>query len=149
MPETQPVEAMLRYFIHARDSVAIVVDEYGGTAGLVTIEDILEEIVGEIADEHEQAAPLLIRRLDERAWDIDGRAHVDDVNAQLHIALPERDDYDTIAGFVIATLGRIPKTGEKLAPAPGVAITIAQAEPRRIVRLRVERTDGPSAGAGD
>jgi CBS domain containing-hemolysin-like protein len=150
VPESRSIGDLFNDLRRAKVHLAIVLDEFGGTAGLVTVEDILEEIVGEIADEHEQAPLALIRPVAEgtkegRAWDIDGRAHVNDVNAQLHLGtnpendpLPERDDYDTIAGFIIATLGRIPKVGEKLTLVRGMTITIAQAEPRRIVRVRVD-----------
>ena len=153
VPESRSIGDLFNDLRRAKVHLAIVLDEFGGTAGLVTVEDILEEIVGEIADEHEQAPPSLIRPVIEggkatRAWDIDGRAHVNDVNAQLDLkgsnALPERDDYDTLAGFIIATLGRIPKTGEKLTPVPGMTIIVTQAEPRRIDRVRVELTTPPA-----
>jgi len=150
VPESRPVSDLLNDLRRTKVHLAVVLDEFGGTAGLVTIEDILEEIVGEIADEHEQPEPSLIRPVGHGAWDIDGRAHVDDVNEQLKLfgglPLAENDDYDTISGLVISTLGRIPKTGEKIVLG-NVTITVAQAEPRRINRLRVQiAPPGPAGG---
>lgn len=138
VPESRPVNDLLNDLRRTQVHMAIVLDEFGGTAGLVTIEDILEEIVGEIADEHEQPDAALIRPADAGGWDVDGRAHVDDVNRQLGTTLPEDDDYDTIAGCVIASLGRIPKTGETLAR-DGVTIAVTAAEPRRVVKLRITK----------
>ncbi|MDD4890354.1 MAG: hemolysin family protein, partial [Phycisphaerae bacterium] len=145
VPESRSLSDLLGDLRRTHVHLAIVLDEFGGTAGLVTIEDILEEIVGEIADEHEQPEQSPIRKLDERTWEVDGRVHVDDLNEQLKLTLPENEDYDTISGFVISSLGRIPKTGEALALArSGVTITIAHAEPRRIVRLRLQLTPATS-----
>ena len=147
VPESRAVGDLLDDLRRTKVHLAIVLDEFGGTAGLVTIEDILEEIVGDIADEHEAPAPSLIRKIDDRTWEIGGRAHVDDVNSQLKLALPENEDYDTIGGMVIAAMGRIPRTGERLVR-DNVTITVAQAEPRRIIRLRLELSPAPApAGA--
>jgi CBS domain containing-hemolysin-like protein len=113
-----------------------VLDEYGGTAGLVTIEDILEELVGEIVDEYEHEEPAAIDRIDEHTVEVDARVRIDDLNDELNIDLPEDEDYETLGGLVFSTLGRIPKVGERCAQ-NDVSIQVIAAEPRRITRLRL------------
>jgi putative hemolysin len=93
--------------------MAIVLDEYGGTAGLVTIEDILEEVVGEIVDEYDQDEPAAMTRIDAATVEIDARMRVDELNEELGLTLPEVDDYETIGGFVFSTMGHIPQVGER------------------------------------
>jgi CBS domain containing-hemolysin-like protein len=137
--------------------MAVVLDEYGGTAGLVTIEDLIEEIFGDIADEYEEAAPVPIRRIDPRTWEVEARVRVDELNDELGLRLPENEDYETIGGFVLSRLGSIPKAGATL-DYRGVRITVLEAEARRIVRLRIERAPaapfsatpaGPTGRGGD
>lgn len=138
VPETKPLRTLLHEFQNQKLHIAIVLDEYGGTAGVVTIEDILEELVGEIADEYEDALPISAKRIDETTVEIDARMYIDDVNEECQVRLPEGEDYDTISGFVLSHLGRIPRTGESF-DAHGVRFTIVSAEPRRIKRLRIQR----------
>lgn len=137
VPTTKPLNELLRDFLHTRNHLAVVVDEYQSVAGVVTIEDVLEEIVGEIVDESDKDEEALIRIKDDTTAEVLGVAHVDDVNQRLGLDLPEPDEYDTIAGFVIHELGRIPKTGETLL-ADGVKITVLSATRRQIERLLVE-----------
>ena len=144
VPETKEVGDLLEEFRTRKVHMAIVLDEYGGTAGLVTIEDLLEEIVGEIADEYEATEPEMLRRLDDRTFEVDARMYVDDLNDELKIALPEDEDYDTVGGFVFSTLGYIPATGETF-DHDGVRFTILDAEQRKINRLRVEQLTGQAA----
>ena len=114
IPETKSVQDLLAEFKEQKIHLAIVVDEYGGTAGIVTVEDIVEEIVGEIQDEYElQEEPEQIRRIDEDTADIDARTHIDDINDEFGIELPEDEDYDTLGGFVFAELGHIPTIAEQ------------------------------------
>lgn len=138
VPETKPLRTLLHEFQNQKLHIAIVLDEYGGTAGVVTIEDILEELVGEIADEYEDALPISAKRVDETTVEIDARMYIDDVNEECQVRLPEGEDYDTVSGFVLSHLGRIPRTGESF-DAHGVRFTIVSAEPRRIKRLRIQR----------
>ncbi|MFQ6048595.1 MAG: hemolysin family protein, partial [Phycisphaerae bacterium] len=138
VPETKSLRDLLHEFQDKKVHIAIVLDEYGGTAGLVTIEDILEELVGEIADEYEPPEPEPIVRLGPDAVEIDARMRVDELNAALGVSLPEDEGYDTVGGFVFSTLGRIPKSGEQFVHGQ-LRVTVVQAEPRRINRLRVER----------
>ena len=91
--------------------IAIVNDEYGGTAGLVTIEDMLEELVGEISDEHEPSEPAMLKRIDDLTAEVDGRMYIDELNRVMGLNLPEDAGYDTLGGFVSTTMGRIPAMG--------------------------------------
>ncbi len=139
VPETKPVGDLLQEFRTGKTHVALVVDEYGGTAGLVTIEDILEELVGEITDEYEPPEPEPILQIGKQAIEVDSRVHVDEINELLEMNLPESDDYETIGGLVFSTLGKIPEPGEQLV-CHNVRITILEAEDRKINRLRIEAT---------
>ncbi len=136
IPETKNLRDLLHEFQAQKVHMAIVLDEYGGTAGLVTIEDILEELVGEIADEYDVDEPEPMTRIDEDTLDIDARVRIEELNEELDIELPEDDDFETIGGFVFSTLGRIPEAGESCRH-ENVSIHVIDAEPRRINRLRV------------
>ena len=114
VPDTKPVQELLADFQTSEVHMAVVIDEYGGTAGLVTIEDVLEEIVGEIRDEHDdaEADEPALKKVSDLLVEVDGRYNLDDLNDELGIALPEDEEYDTIAGFVLANLGHVPEVGE-------------------------------------
>ncbi|MHC4697102.1 MAG: hemolysin family protein [Planctomycetota bacterium] len=139
IPESKLVRDLLREFQARKLHLAIVLDEYGGTAGLVTIEDILEELVGEIVDEYEPAAPAELVRIDEHTVEVDARMRIDDLNDELNLELPEDEDYETIGGFVFSAMGRIPRVGERC-DHESVGIQVIAAEPRRILRLRLNIT---------
>jgi CBS domain containing-hemolysin-like protein len=144
VPETKPVRELLRDFQNSEVHMAIVIDEYGGTAGLVTIEDVLEEIVGEIRDEHEPTrvdAPELHRINDTRA-EVEGRHRIDELNTALSIEIPDTDDYDTIAGFVLSQLGRVPIVGEKF-EAHDVRFSVLAATPTQIQKVGLELLTSP------
>lgn len=138
VPETKPLRVLLHEFQNQKQHIAVVLDEYGGTAGVVTLEDILEELVGEIADEYEKAPPELIRKIDESTIEIDARMYVDDLNDRFELNLPEEEDYDTIGGFVFSQLGYIPKAGESL-NYKNLKFTILSAEARRIKRIKIQK----------
>lgn len=142
IPETKPVRELLREFQRQKIHFAIVLDEYGGTAGLVTIEDILEELVGEIADEYEQSEPEELVRVDAQTVELDARMNIHDVNHELGLHLPEDQDYDTIGGFVFAQLGRIPRPGEHVT-FENVRIDVLKADAQRVLRLRLHVTPAP------
>ncbi len=150
VPETKPIRDLLREFRTNKVHIAVVLDEYGGTAGLVTIEDIMEELVGEITDEFEPPVPESMKRVDPDTAEMDARVHVKEVNDELSIALPEDEDYDTIGGFVCSALGRIPSAGEDFWHG-NVHIQILDAEARRVNRVRVhvvrDREPAPANGA--
>ncbi len=139
VPETKPVRTMLADFQRSEVHLAIVVDEFGATAGLVTIEDVLEQIVGDIRDEHESHHEYEheLKTLEDGRSEVDGRFRVHELNAQLGLDLPEQGDYDTIAGLVIAHLGHVPKTGEKFRIA-NVQFTALAATPTHVKRLSLE-----------
>ena len=139
VPETKKLHELLREFQGDQVHMAIVLDEYGGTSGLVTIEDVVEEIVGEIVDEYEQAPPRAVRRLGERSYEVEARVRIGDLNGELGLALPEGADYETLGGFVLARLGYIPKAGEALAQ-DNLKITVVEADERRIARVRLDLT---------
>ena len=146
IPQTKPVGELLAEFKARKVHIAIVLDEYGGTAGLITIEDILEEIVGDIQDEYEPAEEIPnIRRLDNRSIDVDARVYIDDLNDELDIELPENEDYDTVGGFVFSTLGHIPQVGEQFAY-DELRFTVTAAERTKVLRIRLE-TPEPSPGS--
>ena len=138
VPETKPLRALLHEFQNQKLHIAIVLDEYGGTAGIVTIEDILEELVGEIVDEYEETPPKAIKKIDETTIEIDARMYIDDLNSEFDLDLPEDEDYDTVGGFVFSHLGYIPKTGEAF-DYENVKFTITAAEIRRIKRIKIQK----------
>lgn len=109
-PETKKISQLLQDFKKEQSHLAIVVDEYGGTEGLVTIEDILEEIVGEISDEYDTDKALFIPQPD-GSWVVDARMNIVDVEEELGIPIPEENDYDTVGGFIAHTSGTIPSPG--------------------------------------
>ena len=136
VPESKSLRDLLREFQETKIHLAIVIDEYGGTAGLVTFEDILEELVGEIVDEYEPPEPDSLTRIDTSTVEVDAKLRIDELNDEMDIELPEGKDYDTVGGFVLAELGKIPDTGEALSR-DNVHIEILDADDRKITRLRV------------
>ncbi|HZC69803.1 MAG TPA: hemolysin family protein [Jatrophihabitans sp.] len=129
VPESKPVDELLREMQAARSHIAVVIDEYGGTAGIVTIEDILEEIVGEITDEYDvERAP--IERLDERSARVTARLAVEDLGELFGVDLPDRDDVETVGGLLAEALGRVPIPGAK-AVVHGLELTAEDVGGRR------------------
>jgi len=139
IPESKPVRELLREFQKRKLHIAIVLDEYGGTAGMVTIEDILEEVVGELADEYEAAEPEPIRQIDDLTYEVDGRVRIDELNERLRINVPEHADYETIGGYVFSSMGKIPKVGERC-ERDEFALQVIGAEPRRVTRVLLKLT---------
>jgi len=150
VPGSKPVRKLLADFQRSEVHMAVVVDEYGGTEGLVTIEDVLEEIVGEIRDEHEpegEEEPALVS-IDEHRAEVDGRYHIDDLNERLGLALPEDDDFDTIGGFVLAQLGHVPSDGESFESHHARFTALATA-PTHVRRIGIELLgETPPGGNG-
>jgi len=146
VPASKPVRDLLADFQRSEVHMAIVVDEYGGTEGLVTIEDVLEEIVGEIRDEHEPDGddePSLVSIDDTRA-EADGRYHIDDLNERLGLHLPEDDDFDTIGGFVLAQLGHVPTEGESF-ESHDARFTAIETAPTHVQRVGIEMLCRPGS----
>jgi putative hemolysin len=139
VPETKRVPDMLREMQRDKFHMAIVVDEYGGTAGLVTLEDIIEELVGEIVDEFDVEDPL-VEPLAGGGVRVDARTALDEVNELLHAELPE-GDWDTIGGLLYHQLGHVPVEGESVV-VHGWLLTAQRIQGRRIGRVRITRQDG-------
>ncbi len=146
VPETKPLRDLLNDFRLQKVHLAVVLDEYGGTAGLVTIEDILEELVGDISDEHEPAEPAMIKRIDDQTWEADARVYVDELNRVVGTSLPDDAGYDTLGGFVSTAMGRIPEVGATF-DNDNVKYTILDAEPQKVNRVKIEFAMQP-AGEG-
>jgi CBS domain containing-hemolysin-like protein len=146
---TLPVLDMLLDMRRSRTHMALVVDEFGGTDGLLTIEDLVEEIVGEIEDEHDVAqAPTLARRMD-GTIDVNGRTPVELLEKEIGDVLSEdeRREIDTVGGLIFSLLGRIPERGEVVRHPSGVEFEVLDVDPRRIRRLRVRPPAAPQAAA--
>lgn len=139
IPETKNISHLLSEFRENKVHMAIVLDEYGGTAGLVTNEDVLEEIVGEIVDEYDQEEDELKRITDGRA-EASAKVHIDELNDKLEINLPESEDFDTLGGFIFARLGRVPVAGDTVRH-ENVLMTVIDADQRRIKRVSLEITE--------
>jgi len=134
VPETKRIDELLREMQRHRIHLAIVVDEYGGSTGIVTLEDIVEEIVGDIQDEHDRT-PASVDRLPDGSYLVAARTNIDELNEALDWTLPKQD-YETVAGLVLATLGRIPRAGE-VVPVPGYTITVMEADARRVGTVKI------------
>ena len=109
--ETMPLQAMLETFTKRKASIAVVIDEFGGTAGIISLEDVLEQIFGDIEDEHD-VQELVERSIGERAWQFSSRLEVDYLNEEYQLGIPESEEYDTLAGYIIVEHGAIPHEGE-------------------------------------
>ena len=138
VPESKNINALLKEIQHTRHTMVFAVDEYGGTVGLVTIEDLVEEIVGEFADERD--APELIRLIATNILECDGRTEVDLLEEHYGLAIPE-GDYETVAGYILDRTGTIPKTGTEL-DLDDAIITVIDADPRAIRKVRIRRRLG-------
>ena len=144
VPETVRLDVLLEELRGAGFQMAIVVDEYGGTAGIVTLEDLVEELVGEVADEHDRAHAGIIGGAD--AFTFPASLRPDEAREQTGIVVPEDGPYDTIAGYVLGELGRLPVVGDSV-PVDAGRLTVTRMEGRRIERLRFTAT--PTEEAGD
>ncbi|MCX8053030.1 MAG: hemolysin family protein [Armatimonadetes bacterium] len=141
IPETKDVDELLAEFKRGNIQMAIVRDEYGGTAGLVTLEDLIEEIVGEIRDEYDVEEPL-IQIIDEDHAIVNARMSVDDLNEQMKFDIPESEDYETIGGFVFDLFGRQPNEGETISYS-NLDFKVEKVEDGRLRTISVTRTDRP------
>jgi CBS domain containing-hemolysin-like protein len=134
VPETKPIAALLREMQANQRHLAVVVDEFGGTAGLVTIEDLLEEIVGEIVDEYDDEEPMLVP-VDGGGLLVDARMDVDDLAEALGTEFPD-EEWDTVGGLILGLAGRVPSPGESFEYAD-LVLTAEQVQGRRVARVRV------------
>jgi CBS domain containing-hemolysin-like protein len=143
VPESQNLERLLREFQEHRTSIAIVVDEYGGIAGLVTVTDLIEEIVGELVDEFDVEGPE-VRRVDENEVIADAAMSIESLNRTMTTGI-QADGFDTVGGLVQKELGRIPVTGDSIVIA-GLTISVQSTVGRRITRVRIERSPVTTSG---
>ena len=147
VPETRDLADLLADLRRVGSHLAIVVDEHGGTAGIITLEDVLEEIVGEIDDEYDRPTPTLTRVQRAAEWRLDGTLHRDEVFDACGFSVPE-GDFETLAGFVLASLGRIPAEGEEFEH-DGWHLEVAEVDTHRVAAVRLWRREVQRASAGD
>ena len=152
VPESMTVDDLLHELQRRRVHLAVVLDEYGGTAGLVTIEDLLEEIVGEIQDEYDAEEPILVR-LTADSIRIDGRADIEELLDAFDLeesVLEDEEEYDTVGGLVYHRVGGVPQPGDTVS-VDGLTLTVESTDGRRVDKVLVVRhpTEGPGTGSGD
>ena len=145
-PETKKIASLLQEFKKRQTHLAVVVDEYGGTAGLVTIEDILEEIVGEISDEYDEQEALF-SPAPGGGWIVDARMNLLDVEEEIGIKIPQEEDYDTLAGYVFYRVGSIPQAGLVLHH-DNFEIEILKSNDRMVEKVRITPVEGTSKDEG-
>jgi putative hemolysin len=140
VPESMSVDDLLHELQRRKVHIAIVLDEYGGTAGLVTIEDLLEEIVGEIQDEYDEEEPMIVRLSEDEAR-VDGRAAVDDLSELFETPVPleDEDEYDTVGGLIYHRIGGVPKPGDQVS-LDGLTLTVESTDGRRVSKVLVVRS---------
>lgn len=143
-PETLLARKLMRRMLQEKRSLAIVVDEFGGTSGLVTLEDLMEEICGDIRDEHDTASDIVARELSPGVYEFSGRIEIDTLRTVYHLDIPEEDDYQTLAGYILHEAGSIPAQGETL-QIGDYAFTIQRRSATRLELIRVE----PAKASGD
>lgn len=138
IPENRPIEDLLKEFKAKKSHMAIVIDEYGGTAGLITIEDILEEIVGEIQDEYDISVKT-IEEVGGNAISVDAKIDIEEIEQHLNVEVPE-GKYQSVGGFIINLVGRVPNTGEEISFGP-LRMEIESANERKIHRVKITKVD--------
>jgi CBS domain containing-hemolysin-like protein len=139
VPETKRVSDLFREFQLRRIHIAIVVDESGGTAGLVTIEDLLEEIVGDIQDEYDKPGEEpTVEQISPLEYVVDARIHLEDLNDEVHLGI-DSEEYDTLNGFIIDRLGAIPSVGSEVRIDGGVVLTVLSVFGRRADKVRITK----------
>jgi CBS domain containing-hemolysin-like protein len=143
VPETLEGDALLDRLRASGLQTALVVDEYGGTAGLVTLEDVVEEIVGDVRDEHDRREAQAVRPLGRDSWMVSGLLRDDEVNDATGFRMPE-GDYETVAGLVLARLGRIPEVADEIR-VDGWRITVMRMDRHRVAELRVAKVHDAEA----
>lgn len=148
VPETIRADVLLREMQKKKAHMAVVLDEYGGTSGLITMEDLLEEIVGDIYDEFDEQEEQDIMPLEENLWRIQGGAPLDEINEALHVSLPEDEEFDTLGGLIYSRLTTIPEDGATpCVDAFGLHVQVEKVEDRRVVSALVRKMEAESAPA--
>jgi len=140
IPETKRLEELLKEFKRKRVHMAIVVDEYGGLSGLVTIEDLIEEVFGEIEDEYDQRVEGRIIRLGDGSISVDAKLEIEELESYLDVQI-EKENFETVGGFIFHLLGRVPKAGERV-DYGDLKMTIESTDGRRIERVKITQSRG-------
>ena len=137
VPENKKIDSLLTQFKKRRSHLAIVVDEHGGVSGLISLEDVIEELVGEIRDETDEEGPKIVK-IKPNEWLVPGKIHIEEVNEKLPISIPESGDYDTFSGYVLNSTGRIPHEKEEIT-IDGFAVTVKTMDGNRICEFVVRQ----------
>lgn len=148
VPETKKVNELLREFRQLKTQLAVIVDEYGGTSGLVTLEDLIEEIVGDLSDEYDREPEAGLRQLDDNTFIVDGAISVYDLNDALELHIPVAPGFDTVGGYIMYKLGRVPAAGEQISE-HDFTLTVLSVDERRVEQVKVTRRspgEPPAAG---
>jgi magnesium and cobalt transporter len=140
IPESKRLNVLLRDFRVSRNHMAIVIDEYGGVSGLITIEDVLEEIVGEIGDEYDEEEEVLIQPLGDNRYQVQALTPIEDLNEKFNSKLSD-DDYDTVGGLLLAEFGRVPEFDEVVTLAGKFEFRVIKADSRRVITLEMNVLD--------
>ncbi len=138
VPETKRVSELLSEFKREKVKLAVVLDEYGGTAGIVTLGDVMQQLVGDILDEFDETPAQPVRRLSDGSAEVDATLNVKEVNERLELAIPEDEHYETLAGYVLSELGHFPRRGERLRAA-GCEFSVLECNDRRVFKVQVRR----------
>lgn len=137
VPESKKIDDVLEEFQNKKIQLAVVIDEYGGVAGIITVEDLIEEIVGEIYDEKDIKMPI-VRKINKSTAIVRGKARIDEINKQLNIRLKENKSYDTISGMIMDKLERIPKVGDSIT-IRGHEIIVEKATKKRVIEVKIKK----------
>jgi magnesium and cobalt exporter, CNNM family len=138
VPEHKKLDKLLHQFKKRKHHMAIVVDEHGGVSGLITLEDALEEIVGEIRDESDKEEPHITKQKDNKEWIVLGKSDTDEVNEIVGMNIPDSKDYDTFSGYVLNTIGRIPAEKEKITIGKYI-VTVEKMDGNRINKYSIKQ----------
>ena len=138
VPEHKKLDKLLHQFKKRKHHMAIVVDEHGGVSGLITLEDALEEIVGEIRDESDKEEPHIVKHKDNKEWGVLGKSDIDEVNEIVGMNIPDSKDYDTFSGYVLNTIGRIPAEKEKITIGKYI-VTVEEMDGNRINKYSIKQ----------
>ena len=141
VPESKQIDSLLKDFQRRRDNIAIVVDEYGGTAGLVTVEDIVEEVVGEIHDEFDEKMPMIVSTENDN-WLVDARIPINDLEDELPISFEEEREFDTLGGFFFSQFGDIPLVGTSITHNT-FRFQVRTMEGNRILKIEISKEETP------
>jgi CBS domain containing-hemolysin-like protein len=136
VPENKKLDSLLRQFKKRKNHIAIVVDEHGGVSGLITLEDVLEELVGEISDETDMEEPRIIK-VQENEWIVPGKSDIDAVNALIPMEIPDTKEFDTFSGYVLNQTGRIPKVNEEI-PIGNFLVIVLEMDGNRVNQYRIK-----------